>query len=83
MIRVKLREVMEAYHSRNGKRLTYAQISEATKISCATLQSLGARPDYNTRLSTVEKLCQCLECQPGELLEYVPKPSENEQIRES
>ena len=51
MIRVKLREAMEAYRQRAGVRLTYETISEITKISVATLQSLGqARPDTTPRL---------------------------------
>jgi DNA-binding Xre family transcriptional regulator len=69
MIYVKLREAMEAYRQRTGVRLTYEAISEDTKISVATLQSLAARPGYNTRLSTIEKLCRMLECAPGDLLE--------------
>jgi DNA-binding Xre family transcriptional regulator len=69
MIYVKLREAMEAYRARTGVRLTYETISEHTKISIATLQSLATRPDYNTRLSTIEKLCREFECSPGDLLE--------------
>ena len=69
MIHVKLREMMEAYRERNGVRLTYEEISKKTKISVATLQSLAARPEYNTRLSTIEKLCRVLGCAPGDLLE--------------
>jgi DNA-binding Xre family transcriptional regulator len=69
MIYVKLREAMEAYRQRTGVRLTYEAISEHTKISVATLQSLAARPEYNTRLSTIEKLCRELMCSPGDLLE--------------
>ncbi|WP_367619319.1 helix-turn-helix domain-containing protein [Paraburkholderia sp. SEWSISQ10-3 4] len=60
---------MEAYRKRSGQRLTYEAIAERTGISVATLQSLAARPEYNTRLSTVEKLCRVLECSPGDLLE--------------
>jgi DNA-binding Xre family transcriptional regulator len=60
---------MEAHRLRSGERLTYETIAERTGISLATLQSLGARPGYNTRLSTVEKLCRLLECSPGDLLE--------------
>ena len=66
---VKLREAMEAYRRRHGVRLTYDSLSAKTGISVDTLQSLAARPGYNTTLSTVEKLCRALECSPGELLE--------------
>ena len=69
MIRVNLRKAMETYRQRTGVRLTYASLARRTSISVETLQSIAVRPGYNTRLSTVEKLCRALECTPGELLE--------------
>jgi DNA-binding Xre family transcriptional regulator len=69
MIRIKLRQAMEAYRKRTGIRLTYPLLSKKTAISVDTLQSLAARPGYNTRLSTIEKLCRALKCSPGDLLE--------------
>jgi DNA-binding Xre family transcriptional regulator len=68
MIRVNLRKAMEAYRRRTGVRLTYPLLSKRTAISVDTLQSIAARPGYNTRLSTIERLCRALECTPGELL---------------
>jgi DNA-binding Xre family transcriptional regulator len=69
MIRIKLREAMEAYRKRTGTRVTYPLLSKWTSISVDTLQSLAVRPGYNTRLSTIEKLCRALKCSPGDLLE--------------
>ncbi|EME5359041.1 helix-turn-helix domain-containing protein [Pseudomonas aeruginosa] len=68
---------MDSYRQRTGVRLTYESISEKAGISVATLQSLAARPGYNTRLSTIEKLCQILECTPGDLLELQAVPEEH------
>lgn len=62
---------MEAHRVRTGVKLTYAKLSEETGISEATLQSLAARPNYNTRLSTIACLCAALSCRPGDLLELV------------
>lgn len=73
MIHVKLREAMEAYRQRTGVRVTYDVLAERTGISLATLQSLAARPEYNTRLSTIERICRALECTPGDLLELSAK----------
>lgn len=72
MIVVRLREAMNAYRERTGERLTYEILSERTGLSITTLQSLGGRSAYNTRISTVEKLCTALDCTPGDLLEMVP-----------
>jgi len=60
---------MEAYRARTGERLTYAALAERTGIAEATLQSLAARAEYNTRLSTIARLCSALGCQPGDILE--------------
>lgn len=70
MLIVKLKDVLDAYHERTGERLTYAKLSQRTGLSVATIESLATRPGYNTRLSTIEKLCESLCCQPGDLLEY-------------
>jgi DNA-binding Xre family transcriptional regulator len=69
MLVVKLREAMEAFRQRTGERLTYDIIADRTGIAVTTLQSLAARPGYNTRLSTIERLCRVLECSPGDLLD--------------
>ena len=69
MLRIRLREAMEAYKMRTGDRLTYEKLAFESGISISTLQSMAARPGYNTRLSTVEKLCVALGCNPGDLLE--------------
>lgn len=69
MLRVRLREAMEDHKRRTGYRLTYQTLAESSGLAVSTLQSLAARPTYNTRLSTIERLCVALGCQPGELLE--------------
>ncbi len=68
-MRIRLREAMVAYRERTGQRMTYETLSLASGISVATLQSLAARPGYNTRLSTIERVCVALQCTPGDLLE--------------
>ena len=70
MLRVKLREAMESYQRRTGKRMTYELMSNLTGLSRPTIESLASRQTYNTRLSTIAKVCRALQCQPGELLEW-------------
>ena len=69
MLRIKLREAMEAHHRRTGERMTYERLSALTGLSRATLASLASRESYDTRLSTIAKLCHALGCMPGDLLE--------------
>jgi putative transcriptional regulator len=60
---------MQRHHQRTGERLTYQSLARRTGLSRATLESLASRRTYNTRLSTIEKLCRALDCHPGDLLE--------------
>jgi DNA-binding Xre family transcriptional regulator len=69
MLRIRLREAMDVYRKRTGERLTYEKLALVSGLSISTLQSMAARPRYNTTLSTVEKLCIALDCGPGDLLE--------------
>jgi len=79
MIAVKLREGIEAYRERTGERMTYVLLAARTGIARATLESIASRPNYNTRLSTVEKLCRALHCQPGDLLELAEEGEDGDQ----
>ena len=67
-IRVKLREAMEQHRLHTGERMTYDRLAQATGLSPRTLESLASRPGYNTTLDTVARLCNALDCEPGELL---------------
>jgi len=68
-IRIKLRAAISEYQRRTGERLTYKDLACKTGLSKPTLESMAARRDYNTRLSTIEQLCIALDCTPGDLLE--------------
>ena len=60
---------MDDHRQRTGERMTYELLAERTGLSRATLESIASRDNYNTTLSTIEKLCRALDCQPGDLLE--------------
>lgn len=60
---------MDNHRRRTGERMTYGLLSSRTGLSRATLESLASRDSYNTRLSTIDKLCRALGCTPGDLLE--------------
>ena len=71
MLRLKLKDAMALYSRRNGQRVTYEWLAVRTGLSKATIESLASRTCYDTRLSTVDKLCTALECTPDSLLEFV------------
>ena len=64
---------MSDYRRRTGERMTYEILANKTGLSKATLESLASRGNYNTRLSTIEKLCTALGCTPGDLLVLTPE----------
>jgi putative transcriptional regulator len=68
MIKVRLKEQMEAYRHRTGEPLTYADLAERTGLSRPTLESLATRANYNTTLSAIDRICAALGCTPGDLL---------------
>jgi DNA-binding Xre family transcriptional regulator len=74
MIAIKLREAMEAYKRRTGKRMTYEILSRATGIGHGTLRTIGSRDDYNATLELVEKLCRALDVPLHDMLEMIDDP---------
>ncbi len=77
MIRVRLREAMEAYRLRTGQRLTYAKLAEMSGVAEGTLNSIGSRLAYNVTLASVERICRALDISFHDLLEMIndpPKP---------
>ncbi len=74
MIRVKLREAMESYRLRTGKRLTYARLAELSDVGEGTLSSIGSRLGYNVTLATVENIRRALDVPLQDLLEVIDDP---------
>ena len=62
---------MELHRARTGKRITYAELAEMTSLAPTTIESIAARPGYNTTLRTIERICAVLGCEIDELLQLV------------
>jgi DNA-binding Xre family transcriptional regulator len=77
VLRVKLRKAMEEYRRTTGERMTYELLAKRTGLSRATLESLASRDTYNTRLSTIAKVCRALRCTPGDILELTEAADED------
>jgi len=52
--------------------MTLTELSEAVGVSVPNLSILKRNHARAVRFSTLEAICRVLECQPGDLLEYVP-----------
>ncbi len=54
------------------RRMKLTDLSEATGISVQNLSVLKNGKARAIRFSTLNALCEALDCQPGDLLEHVP-----------
>ena len=54
------------------RKIRSKDLAEAVGITEANLSLLKSGKVKGVRFSTLEAICQQLECQPGDLLEYVP-----------
>lgn len=59
------------------RKLTLSELSERVDLTLANLSILKTGKARAIRFSTLEKLCEVLDCQPAELLEYVRERQEN------
>jgi putative transcriptional regulator len=62
-------------------RLKLTDLAEATGISINNLSIIKTNKARAIRFSTLEAICKALNCQPGDLLRYVPE--EPKQAKES
>lgn len=72
MIRMEL-DVMLA-----RRKMTLTQLSKRVGITMANLSILKNGHAKALRLSTLEAICRELNCQPGDLLSWIPDEEENE-----
>lgn len=66
MIRINL-DVMMA-----RRKVSLTELAERVGITLANLSVLKTGKARAIRFSTLDALCQALDCQPGDLLEYEP-----------
>jgi putative transcriptional regulator len=54
------------------RRMTLTELAEKIDITLANLSILKTGKARAIRFSTLDAICEVLECQPGDLLEYEP-----------
>lgn len=58
------------------RKMSMNELSERVGITLANLSILKNNKGKAIRFSTLEAICEVLECQPGELLEFVKEEKE-------
>ncbi len=52
------------------RKMSLTELSERVEITMSNLSILKQGKAKAIRFSTLEKICEVLECQPGDILEY-------------
>jgi putative transcriptional regulator len=72
MIKLNLDRVMQE------RQLSLTELAERIGITLANLSILKTNKARAIRFTTLDALCRALECQPGELREFVPGEMQGE-----
>ena len=55
------------------RKMSLSQLSEQVDVTLANLSVLKTNKAKAVRFSTLEAICKALDCQPGDILEYIPE----------
>ena len=61
------------------RKVSVTELSERLGITMANVSILKNGKAKAVKLGTLNKICRILDCQPGDILEYVPDPEEKEE----
>ena len=58
------------------RKMTLSQLAEQVDVTIANLSILKTNKARAVRFTTLDAICKALDCQPGDILEYVPEEAE-------
>jgi putative transcriptional regulator len=58
------------------RKMSLTELADKVNITLANLSILKTGKAKAIRFGTLEAICLALDCQPGDILEYLPGPSE-------
>lgn len=58
------------------RKMSLNELAERVDVTVANLSVLKNNRAKAVRFSTLEAICRALDCQPGDILEYVPEKGE-------
>ena len=60
------------------RKMSLSELSQRVDITLANLSILKNNKAKAVRFSTLAAICRALQCQPGDILEYVAEPGDEE-----
>ena len=58
------------------RKMSLNELAERVDVTVANLSVLKNNRAKAVRFSTLEAICRALDCQPGDILEYVPEKAD-------
>lgn len=58
------------------RKMSLNELAQRVDITLANLSILKNNHAKAVRFTTLEAICRVLDCQPGDILEYVPDPTD-------
>lgn len=65
------------------RKIGLTELAKEVDITLANLSILKNNKAKAVRLSTLDAVCRALQCQPGDILEYVEDETDDESVDES
>ena len=59
------------------RRMSLAELADRVGLTVANLTILKSGKARAIRVTTIDSLCRELDCQPGDLLSFEPRPSDD------
>lgn len=64
----------------HDRRMTLSELADRVDITLANLSILKTGKARAIRFSTLETICEALQCQPGDLLDYAASAKEDQAV---
>ena len=61
------------------RKMSVTELSERVGITMANISILTNGKAKAIRIETLDKICRALDCQPGDILEWVPGDAEDDE----
>ncbi|HKL09230.1 MAG TPA: helix-turn-helix transcriptional regulator [Bacteroidales bacterium] len=60
------------------RNMSLTELSEKVNITIANLSILKSGKAKAVRFSTLEAICEVLDCKPGDILDYIPEDQQDQ-----
>lgn len=72
MIRYKIKELIQRKYDEEGQKITLSFLAEQVGIQSSAMSKIIKNQGYNTRMSTIEALCEYFNCPIEDVVEIIP-----------